>query len=170
MWSGCRRLLWGRPPPARFPRPPPAAAGSGPVGPGGGRAYAPPAGEGAPGPLQPPSGRGTGTLPWPGGAGPAGSSFPRPRWGLLRSPRAGYGGLGNSGRVGRARSPRRGRERSQRSPAGSPGPFSIPGNAAPLRGLPSRPCAGVTGGSEWGALAAWPSPRCTRLLLCFGGF
>ncbi|XP_064887385.1 ATP synthase mitochondrial F1 complex assembly factor 2 isoform X2 [Columba livia] len=43
MWSGCRRLLWGRPPPARFPRPPPAAAGSGPVGPGGGRAYAPPA-------------------------------------------------------------------------------------------------------------------------------
>ncbi|KAM6077987.1 ATP synthase mitochondrial F1 complex assembly factor 2 isoform 2-T2 [Theristicus caerulescens] len=43
MWRGCRRLLQSRSPLARLPRPPPVADGSGPVGPGGGRTYAPPA-------------------------------------------------------------------------------------------------------------------------------
>ncbi|XP_005523112.2 PREDICTED: ATP synthase mitochondrial F1 complex assembly factor 2 [Pseudopodoces humilis] len=43
MWRGCRRLWWAHSAPARLPRPPPAVAGSGPVGPCGPRAYAPPA-------------------------------------------------------------------------------------------------------------------------------
>lgn len=62
MWRGCRRLWWAHSPPVRLPRPPPAAAGSCPVGPCGRRAYAPPAGEGALGRLQPRLGRGV--IPW----------------------------------------------------------------------------------------------------------